>query len=146
MLMSAAWLQPMPANRPVSTHWALTHASATLATDWMEMDRLVQVCIVLCGGITIPSIHSIIISLMNQFVNAALIFLISEIHECNDGSHSCEHNCENTAGGFVCSCFTGYTLSSNGFSCLSMCEWTNLRLWAYSVLLHCIADMRIPDS
>ena len=41
----------------------------------------------------------------------------SEIHECNDGTHLCEHICTNTAGSYRCSCNSGYTLSNNGFSC-----------------------------
>jgi hypothetical protein len=149
--MSAARLQPMPVNRPVSTHLARIHASAMLATDWMEMDGLVKVCVVLCGWITIVKIHTIImISLTNHNIINAPYLLISAIHECNDGSHSCEHNCVDTAGAFVCSCFAGYTLASNGFSCLSMCKCTCFCVYEHVcgtfMLLRCIADMRIPDN
>ena len=139
--MSAARLQPIPVNRPVSTHLALTHVSATLATGWMEMDGLVQVCIVFCGWITIANI--VIMSLVQSCAWIMLMlhfYWFSEIHECDDNSHSCEHNCMNTAGGFVCSCFTGYTLASNGFSCLSMCKWGT----CFCVYEHVWCGMFVP--
>ena len=49
-----------------------------------------------------------------------IVCLISEIHECLEGSASCEHNCRNTAGAYVCSCFVGYTLAANDFNCIGM--------------------------
>lgn len=33
------------------------------------------------------------------------------------GTHTCDQNCINTAGGFTCNCNTGYTLDGNGRSC-----------------------------
>ena len=46
-------------------------------------------------------------------------FLFTENNECNSGTHTCEHTCTNTRGSYVCSCNAGYTLSDNGFSCIS---------------------------
>ncbi len=50
-------------------------------------------------------------------VAACSSFLHLEIHECNEDDHTCQHICNNTHGSFVCSCFDGYNLASNGFSC-----------------------------
>ena len=43
-----------------------------------------------------------------------------DINECIAGTDNCEHNCLNTGncGGYGCSCNTGYTLDSNGYSCI----------------------------
>ena len=43
--------------------------------------------------------------------------ILSDDNECTNDDHSCEHNCHNTDGSYICSCNTGYSLSSNGFSC-----------------------------
>ena len=40
----------------------------------------------------------------------------SDINECINGSHFCEHNCYNTNGSYVCDCQHGYQLS-NGLTC-----------------------------
>ena len=47
-----------------------------------------------------------------------IMFSLSEINECVEGS-PCEQRCTNKIGSYVCSCNSGYTLSSNGFSCIS---------------------------
>ena len=41
----------------------------------------------------------------------AFAFSPPDVNECSSGSHSCDVNavCTNTAGGFTCSCITGYT-------------------------------------
>ena len=61
-----------------------------------------------------------IIGINAQKIALNCSIFILEIDECSDGSHNCEHNCRNTTGSFVCSCFTGYSLTANGFSCMSM--------------------------
>ena len=40
-------------------------------------------------------------------------------NECSAGTDNCQQNCHNTGncGGFYCSCNTGYTLDSNGYTC-----------------------------
>lgn len=46
----------------------------------------------------------------------ALHFLI-ENNECRLVRTLCDQNCHNTAGSYTCSCNTGYTLDSDGFTC-----------------------------
>ena len=42
---------------------------------------------------------------------------ISDINECADLSHRCEHGCTNTDGSYTCVCENGFELHSNGRSC-----------------------------
>ena len=42
---------------------------------------------------------------------------IADINECSLDIDGCEHNCNNNIGSFVCSCNTGYTLTSDGKNC-----------------------------
>lgn len=60
---------------------------------------------------------------------SVLFFL--EIDECAEGTHECEHKCNNTVGGYNCSCHSGFQLdsdlkkcsgkTSSGRLCLSVC-------------------------
>ncbi|OWF44494.1 fibrillin-2-like [Mizuhopecten yessoensis] len=36
----------------------------------------------------------------------------------NDGNNFCDHNCTDTGVGYVCLCMPGFTLQSNGYSCV----------------------------
>ena len=76
----------------------------------MEMEGLVQV---------------LLVSMLKK-KSTKLFYIYLEIDECSVGSNNCEHNCRNTAGSFVCSCFTGYSLTANGFSCMSMYDCTSV--------------------
>ena len=46
----------------------------------------------------------------------------SDINECSSNTNGCDHVCTNTEGSFQCSCNDGYTLSTNGRSCLVIDE------------------------
>lgn len=37
--------------------------------------------------------------------------------QCLTNNGGCAHNCTNTATGFNCSCYEGYYIDDNGFSC-----------------------------
>ena len=45
-----------------------------------------------------------------------LIYL--DINECASNNGGCDHHCHNTAGTYSCSCDSGYSLASNGHSCV----------------------------
>lgn len=47
---------------------------------------------------------------------------IKELDECELQDHGCEHNCVNTLGGYLCSCFLGYELHSDKKTCESECD------------------------
>ncbi|KAH9488407.1 hypothetical protein Btru_062841 [Bulinus truncatus] len=40
-----------------------------------------------------------------------------DINECTSGNKPCSQACQNTVGGFKCSCYDGFQLSSDGVSC-----------------------------
>ena len=40
-----------------------------------------------------------------------------DINECDTANGGCEHNCTNTVGSFICSCYTGYQLDGNELNC-----------------------------
>ena len=40
-----------------------------------------------------------------------------DIDECGSNMDTCAEICINTLSGYVCDCFPGYKLSSNGFDC-----------------------------
>lgn len=42
---------------------------------------------------------------------------LHSLDECAKGTHSCQQQCQNTAGSYTCSCSSGYTLDSNGRTC-----------------------------
>lgn len=41
----------------------------------------------------------------------------SDVDECSQSNHSCQHHCVNTYGSYVCSCDAGHTLSDDGRTC-----------------------------
>ena len=40
-----------------------------------------------------------------------------DVDECKRVTSRCSHKCHNTDGGFLCSCYDGYILDLNGFTC-----------------------------
>lgn len=42
-----------------------------------------------------------------------------DINECSEGTHRCEQTCSNTGGSYTCSCSGGFTLGSDGRSCIA---------------------------
>ena len=40
-----------------------------------------------------------------------------ELNECTLNTDLCEQVCNNTAGSYQCSCYTGYHLESNSYNC-----------------------------
>ena len=41
----------------------------------------------------------------------------SDINECSSNSGGCSGTCHNTAGGYYCTCSTGYSLNSDQHGC-----------------------------
>ena len=48
----------------------------------------------------------------------------TDIDECAENTDGCDQGCTNTAGSFVCSCDSGFTLSSDGRTCIEDNECT----------------------
>ena len=53
-------------------------------------------------------------------INCLLLYILCiDIDECTN--NPCEHNCTNTDGSFMCSCYhDGYELDENGINCTGM--------------------------
>ena len=47
-----------------------------------------------------------------------LLLLVADIDECSGGLANCSHTCNNTAGGFLCSCPIGMVLDNDRQTCL----------------------------
>lgn len=46
-----------------------------------------------------------------------ITYIHADINECSTNNGGCNQDCHNTPGSFYCSCNTGYSLNSNGYSC-----------------------------
>ncbi|CAC5378019.1 unnamed protein product [Mytilus coruscus] len=57
-----------------------------------------------------------------------------DIDECSNEMFKCEHGCTNTNGSFVCSCRDGYTLHSDGKTCIDQVKSTNIAKIAAGVI------------
>ncbi len=51
------------------------------------------------------------------YLDILILLVVVEVHECDEAIHACQHICTNTHGSYICSCYDGYNLASNGFSC-----------------------------
>ena len=49
--------------------------------------------------------------------NIFILVLLTDIDECSLGTDRCSQSCTNTIGSYTCSCNTGYTLNSDGYTC-----------------------------
>lgn len=45
------------------------------------------------------------------------LLLLQDVDECTTLQSSCEQVCQNTVGGYNCTCDAGYTLNSDGLTC-----------------------------
>ena len=50
--------------------------------------------------------------------------IYSAVNQCGSNNGGCQHNCIDTADGFRCTCNTGYSLHSNGRSCVGELDYT----------------------
>ena len=48
------------------------------------------------------------------------IVLFTDINECTMNIHNCTEICENTNGSYVCDCYVGYILETDGRNCNGM--------------------------
>ena len=46
----------------------------------------------------------------------------TDIDECSTANGGCDHGCNNTDGSFHCTCNDGYTISSDGTTCVDANE------------------------
>ena len=42
----------------------------------------------------------------------------TDINECEEGVSGCSQLCNNTVGGYFCSCMNGYSLLEDGHNCV----------------------------
>ena len=96
--------RPTIARKSVSTLQAHTLVAVQQGIGSMTMEELVLVS----QGIIYTSLSPI-----------DGVFYALEINECSENLHICEQVCVNTNGSYSCECNPGYSLSVNGFNCLS---------------------------
>ena len=53
-------------------------------------------------------------------VHINVMIVNTDVDECTQNIHNCEHTCENTVGSFLCGCNAGYELTSDGRTCQGM--------------------------
>ena len=94
----------------VKTTWGVTPAPACLATHLLRIDFLVKV--------TKENVY--IRTLLNSNVFAYTFKL--DINECLAIGRNCSHRCVNSKGSYECSCFKGYTLNVDNFTCTGECK------------------------
>lgn len=74
-------------------------------------------------------------------IKLSLIFILShnaDVNECALNRDNCAQNCINTNGGFRCSCRTGYSLLSNGYSCAGTASIVAFKKWNNFILYYSI--------
>ncbi|WAR19223.1 MATN2-like protein [Mya arenaria] len=54
---------------------------------------------------------------LGDIIGSLVTATCEDVNECNTGAHDCVHICNNTDGGYICSCDPGFSLNSNGNSC-----------------------------
>lgn len=63
-----------------------------------------------------------VLSMHAQYAQLSLVKLHScfyaDIDQCVIDNGGCEHSCTNLVPGYECECYVGYTLSTNGYSCI----------------------------
>ena len=67
------------------------------------------------GTVTLLLFLSFIFS--NFIASIIIIIIVTDINECLEENHSCQHICINTNGSYVCDCNEGYALTSDGRTC-----------------------------
>ena len=115
----------MTASKLASTHQDLISASATMDIDWTVTCALVLVRIIKLRyeiGFSQKSLIDenfmlILTTTVTSTIKPCILLCIIDINECAEGTHTCQHDCTNVLGSFNCSCRTGFSLASNGFSC-----------------------------
>ncbi|XP_070570747.1 multiple epidermal growth factor-like domains protein 6 [Ptychodera flava] len=45
-----------------------------------------------------------------------------DVNECQTNDHECDHSCTNNRGSYHCTCHVGYTLTTNGQTCVDIDE------------------------
>ena len=53
-----------------------------------------------------------------------MLFLLADIDECSTEADSCEQQCINTKGSYLCDCREGFALNSDGRTCRVYCSGT----------------------
>ena len=47
-------------------------------------------------------------------------FFLTDVDECVNGFHTCNHNCNNTIGSYECFCDDGFMLDQTDTNCIGM--------------------------
>lgn len=93
-----------------------TSVDAREVSDFSQMEKLAQVC-KKNKTIFVYNLWCNRLLCTNIFILMFENMILKDINECTEGTHGCQHLCENTVGSFYCKCNPGYILDSDGKSC-----------------------------
>ena len=90
----------MAVLRHAQTQMEVTLVPVSLATVWPVTDT----------GAWVSCTHSLTVCVVSSQT-------FSDVNECREGMDSCEQQCSNTIGSFMCNCSAGYRLDLDGHTC-----------------------------
>ena len=88
LVLISAWIYKVP-----------TLAAVVKGIHWIQMD---------VAAMVLPP---------QKKVQSLLCYTHLDENECLTGDDFCAQNCSNTVGSYTCTCNTGYTLNSDGYTC-----------------------------
>ena len=63
-------------------------------------------------------VHTLAYKVMCDSVHNIFNFLPPDVDECAQNLDTCSQLCYDTSYSYTCSCYTGYTLSTDGITCI----------------------------
>ena len=64
----------------------------------------------------------------------AMVLLLSDVNECQEGTDLCAQNCHNSIGSYVCTCVDGFIISIDGMNCIGE-VYIVIILWSWTSVL-----------
>ena len=118
----------MDVHKIVQTLTVVTIALVVLGILWqlMNMDVMVRALL------SFPDVNNILkCETLYPMVLTCKHCMNTDVDECAQNIHDCEHTCENTIGSFLCGCNAGYELTSDGRTCQGMNKSAITAMYSY---------------
>ena len=85
--------------------------------------KIVLILLAVSSVVVIVDIHwavmdlTAMVSYLYMQKDCSMKSLLSDVNECDEGTSGCNQTCTNTNSSYICSCYNGYVLDSDGHSC-----------------------------